>query len=164
MICRWRTRVDTGDHHDFRLMWIKERVSKNHSKLRCPERHVGAAWVKSSDALLKSQQTRVNWGSLHTSLSVVTLAVSCTFWTRQIDKQKFTQALATAILHFNLTHSMRARRGVIGFCGARGSWTMSIVNDLVHLIFVPRLSFSETHNLDFVLAIFLDGQLFLIVE
>lgn len=41
---------------------------------------------------------------------------------------------------------------------------MSIVNDLVHFILVSRLSLSKAHNLDFVLTIFLDGQLFLIVE
>lgn len=101
-------RVNAGYHHDLALMGIQERVTQHHRELGRSERNVRAARVKSSDALLEREQTRVDRGALHATLSVITLAVCCPLRSSQVYEQQFALCLATRVLDFDLADGMRS--------------------------------------------------------
>ena len=87
-------------------MGVQEGVSEDHSQFRGTEGHVTAARVQSTDALLQSQETCVDRGTLHTPLPVVTLAVGGALRARQIDQKKLALSPTLAVLDFDLADSV----------------------------------------------------------
>ena len=98
--------IDASNHHDLALMGVQERVTQHHRKLGSTERHVRAARIKSTDALFECEQTCIDRSTLHTTLSVITLAICCSFRASQVDKQQFTLSLAISVLDFDLADGM----------------------------------------------------------
>ena len=86
VVSRWRSRVDACDHNNFRIA-AKERVSQHHWQLGRSERNVTTFLINCSYALFQSKQALIDLRTLHSSLPVVTLCVSCSFWTSQVNKQ-----------------------------------------------------------------------------
>lgn len=90
--------------------------------------------VQGSDALFKGKQTLVDLCTLHTTLPVVTLAISGALRPRQIYEQKLSDCPALAISYLDLADGMGAGGGVIGCRGSCRPRTMAVVDDLIHLI------------------------------
>lgn len=85
MIRRRRPRVNARNHNNLRLLFCKERVSQHHRELGGSKRNVVTLHVQCSDAFFECQQTFVDLCTFQSSLTVVTLAVSCSFRSCQID-------------------------------------------------------------------------------
>ena len=106
MVSGGAARINASNHHDLALMGVQERVTQHHRELRRTEGHVRAARIKSTDALFEREQTRIDRSTLHTTLSIIALAVSCSLRACQVDKQQFTLSLATSVLDFDLADGM----------------------------------------------------------
>mmetsp|Transcript_37669 Transcript_37669/g.49567 ORF Transcript_37669/g.49567 Transcript_37669/m.49567 type:complete len:205 (-) Transcript_37669:558-1172(-) len=145
-------------------MRVQEGVSEHHGELGGAERHVRAAGIESADALFKRQETRVDGGTLHAPLPVVTLAISRALRACQVDQKQLSLRLSTRVFHLDLADGVGARRGVIGGSAASRSRAVAIVDDLVHLLLIRSHALRQTHYLNFLSAILLDCQLFLAVE
>lgn len=165
MISWGGARVYASDHDNLGGMGVQERVTEDHGQLGSTERNVRAARVQCSNTLFQCQETLVNLSTFHSTLPIITLTVSCTLWARQIDYQKLSLNLTIgAISNFDLADGVRSGRSVVCRCASCGSRCVTVVDDLVHFGGARRYLFRETRDLDFVIPIFLDHQLFLTIK
>ena len=154
MVCRGGTRVNTGDHDNLSIV-SQERVSEDHRQLGSSEWNMPALCVQRPNTFFQCQKTLIDFCTLHTSLSIVTLSVCCTLWSRQIDKKQLSYRLPCTIFHLYLANSVRSRWRIVCSSAVSCSLTMSEINDIVHFFGTSCWSFGETRYLNFWLAIFL---------
>lgn len=65
--------------------------------------------VQSPDAFFECQQTLVDFSTLHSTLTIVTLAVGSALRPRQIDEQKLSNCSTLSVFHLDLADSVGAR-------------------------------------------------------
>ena len=67
---------------------------------------MAAPLVDGPDALFESKQAFVDLCTLHSSLPVITLSISCSLRPSQVDQQKFSDVLSAPIFDLDLTDCM----------------------------------------------------------
>ena len=88
--------------------------------------------IQSSDTFLECQQTFIDFRSLQPPLSVVTLTVSRSLRTSQVDQEEFS-ILLSVDTNADLTDGMASGRGVICSSLVSGPDRMTIVDDLLYV-------------------------------
>jgi len=153
---RWtRTRVYTGNHYNFGISLTHEGVSQNHRQFRSSKWDMIRLGVKSANALLQGQKTLVDFCSFKTTLSVITLTISCSFRACQIHKEQLS-TISAVDSYSQLTDSMGPTRSIVGSSLVRSSYTCTIVYNLLYITGRKSLFFFEAKYLDFIVSIFKD--------
>ena len=163
MVWRAGAWIQTCDHNDFRFHFSYERVSENHCKLGCPERNMITLVIQSSDTFLERQQTFIDFRSLQPPLSVVTLTVSRSLRTSQVDQEEFS-ILLSVDTNADLTDGMASGRGVIRSSLVSGPDRMTIVDDLLYVWCWICVLLNQPKHLNLVVFILQNLKFIFIVE
>lgn len=112
--------------------------------------------VERPDALLKSQETLIDFGTFQSTLPIVTLSVLGSLGTGEIYDKKFAQTFAGLVTDLDLRDGVRAGRSIIGGSLLGGSLTVPKFYNFKHFLLTLGLSFDEPAHLNLVVSVLLN--------